>query len=163
MRELKFMEQREKWALPPLEKIYEAFSAIADGRVKIADGRAAVTSSDNKKEYTVGWNENVCSSNDNASYWQGYMGYPLIAVLMIQGRLKYDETVTGCFKGINWKKLNADNRNDYAKAAGVVFKTLAAGCIDIEHIKVEAENIFRQMKDLDIGRRRGPAPPKSKG
>ncbi len=157
------MEQRDKWALPPIEKIYEAFSAVADGRVKMTDGRAAVTSSDNKKEYTVEWSENVYSSNDNASYWQGYMGYPLIAVLMMQCRIIYDETTATFFKGINWKKLNADHRNDYAKAAGAVLETLAARDISIEHVKEEADNIFEQLRHLDIRRRRGPAPPKSKG
>jgi hypothetical protein len=157
------MDQKDMWALPPIEKIYEAFSAVADGRVKTADGCAYVSSSDNKKEYTVEWNEGVYSSNDNASYWQGYMGYPLIAVLMMQGKLKYDKTVQCCFKSIKWKELNTKYKNDYAKAADVILDRLDADGIDIEHIKEEADNIRGQLKCLDLRRRRGPAPPKNKG
>lgn len=157
------MEQKDAWALPPVEKIYEAFSALADGRVKMIDGRASVSSSDYKKVYTVVWDGDVYSSNDNASYWQGYMGYPLIAVLIIQGKLKCEETVPGFFKDINWKQLNSVYRNDYTKAAGAVLEALAAGGADIEHIKGEADNIFEQIKRLDLRRRRGPAPPKSSG
>jgi hypothetical protein len=155
--------QKDRWAIPPIEKIYEAFSAVADGRVKMVEGSASVTSSDNKKVYTVEWNEDVYSSNDNASYWQGYMGYPLIAVLMIRGKLNYDETAPGHFKDINWKKLNAENKNNYVKAAGVIFNRLAACGINIERIKEEAVNIYEQLKHLDIRRRRGPAPPKAGG
>ncbi len=57
---------------PPIEKILEAYTAIADGHVKLENDQALVT-----------------SSNDNASYWQGYLGYPGIAVLMLQGKLPY--------------------------------------------------------------------------
>lgn len=156
------MIQKDVWALPPAEKIYEAFSAIADGRVKMADGIASVSSSDRKKEYTVGWNEDTYSSNDNASYWQGYMGYPLIAVLMAQGKIRYDETVAGHFKDISWKELNSKYKNDYAKAAGVILERLAAGGADIEHIEEEAGGIYKQLTRLSLRRRRGPAPPKSK-
>ena len=28
--------------------------------------------------------------NDSASYWQGYAGYPVLAVMMKEGRLPYD-------------------------------------------------------------------------
>jgi hypothetical protein len=107
------MIQNDKWALPPKEKIYEAYSAIADGRVNMFDGYASVSSSDRKKQYTVEWNEDVYSSNDNASYWQGYMGYPVIAVLMLQGRISCDSAVAEYFADINWKELNTQYKNQY--------------------------------------------------
>ena len=62
--------------LPPIEKVYEAWSAVADGRVALHpdERRAAIASSNGAKTYTVAWNENgsTYSSNDNATYWQGY-------------------------------------------------------------------------------------------
>ena len=73
--------------IPPIAKIYEAYSCIADGRIELKDEDAKVTSSDNKKTYLVKWKDNVYSSNDNASFWQGYPGYPVIAVLMLQNKL----------------------------------------------------------------------------
>jgi len=71
------------WKMPPLIKVYEALGALGDGRVRIVDSRRAlVTSSDGTKTYEVETSEDgrEISSNDNASYWQGYLGYPAIAV-----------------------------------------------------------------------------------
>lgn len=73
--------------LPPIEKIPEAYSAIADNRVVMSEHSALVDSSDYTKRYTVTWDEDVYTANDNASIWQGYAGYPMIAVLMLQGKL----------------------------------------------------------------------------
>ncbi|MBR2810229.1 MAG: hypothetical protein IKD69_02510, partial [Solobacterium sp.] len=76
--------------MPPIVKIYEAFSAIADGRVAMGEGHAEVLSSDRTKSYKVFWKGDQYSSDDNASRWQGYPGYPVIAVLMLQGRLIFN-------------------------------------------------------------------------
>lgn len=148
------------WALPPIEKIYEAYSAIADGRVKLLGGYAEVSSSDYSKQYTVEWNGGVYYSNDNASYWQGYFGYPVIAVLMLQGRLKYDCAVPEYFKSVNWKQLNSQYKNKYDKAADSVLERLASEGKDIESIKRDVENIYGQIKQLDIKRSRRKLLPK---
>ncbi len=112
--------------LPPLEKIYEAYTAIADGRVSMPAkepvwspgeiGRAQVTSSEGSKTYEVQWSGDQYSSDDNGTYWQGYAGYPVIAVLMLQGRLPLDQEIARQFAGINWKALNSEYGNDYARA-----------------------------------------------
>lgn len=68
--------------LPPIEKIPEAYSAIADHRIEMSENSAVVDSSDKTKRYTVTWNDDLYTSNDNASIWQGYAGYPMIAVLI---------------------------------------------------------------------------------
>ena len=41
--------------LPPIEKIPEAYSAIADNRVVMSENSALVDSSDYTKRYTVTW------------------------------------------------------------------------------------------------------------
>ncbi len=82
---------------PPIEKIYEAYSAIADGRVTLCVGEAAVRSSNGQKEYLVTWDDRVYTSNDSATYWQGYAGYPVIAVLLLQGELPLNR---GCRRPI---------------------------------------------------------------
>jgi hypothetical protein len=148
------MEQKDGWALPPIEKIYEAYSAVADDRVNMFSSYATVSSSDRKKEYSVEWEADVYSSDDNASYWQGYMGYPVIAVLMLQGRVDYDKDVPAYFKGLNWKELNAEYKNQYDKAAGFVLERLASEGADIDRIKRDADSIFAQLKQLEIKRRR---------
>ena len=95
------------WKVPPKAKIYEALTAVADGRVKLKGGQTAeVLSSDGTKTYIVEWSSDLggITSNDNASYWQRYIGYPIIAVLMVLGRLDFDGTVTQALSGIAWKK-----------------------------------------------------------
>ena len=39
--------------LPPIEKFYEAYSALADDRVNMGENEATVTSSDGAKAYKV--------------------------------------------------------------------------------------------------------------
>lgn len=80
---------------PPLEKIYEAYSAIADDRVSMGEHEAAVRSSDGGGEYRVTWTGDAYASTDNATYWQGYAGYPVLAVLLLQGHLPLDRTLAG--------------------------------------------------------------------
>ena len=45
--------------LPPLAKVFEAWSALADGRVALdaEKRRASVASSNGEKAYTVTWSE----------------------------------------------------------------------------------------------------------
>lgn len=52
--------------LPPIEKIHEAYSAVADGRITLRDTEADVLSSDHAKKYIVKWEGETYSSNDNA-------------------------------------------------------------------------------------------------
>lgn len=62
----------------PVEKVYEAWTAIADGRIKIAEGStvsegsATMSSSDHSKYYDIRWKEDgrLFYSNDNATYWR---------------------------------------------------------------------------------------------
>ena len=77
------------WKLPPRAKVFEAFTAVADGRVRLTGpGSATVTSSGGDKTYDVEWSDDgrMVTANDNASYWQGYLGYPILAVLLVPRR-----------------------------------------------------------------------------
>lgn len=102
--------------LPPIEKVYEAWSAIADGRVDVNGDEAFVASSDGTKTYTIRYNPetDTYASNDNATFWRGYAGYPIIAILMLQGRLPYDKDFAKEWAQINWTKLNAEHKRNYA-------------------------------------------------
>ena len=122
--------------LPPLQKIYEAWSALADGRVEMEEDTAEVTSSNDTKHYTVSWSGDVYSSDDNASYWQGYAGYPVLAVLMKQGKLPLADALVPRFAHIDWNALNKKYKRDYAAAAQEAFK--AAGLTEEETTEAEA-------------------------
>lgn len=151
--------------LPPIEKVYEALSALADKRVTINGSVAKVKSSDFKKEYTVSWKENEYSSNDSATYWQSYAGYPIIAVLMLKNKLMYNENTAEYFKNINWKEINTKYKGKYDEALKEVFeKVKKIEEIDdekIENIKKEIQKIYEQIKALNIIIKRGKLrPPK---
>ena len=148
------------WKLPPIEKVHEAYGALADGRVRMEEGSAAVTSSDGAKQYAVIWEGDTYSSNDNASYWQGYMGYPVIAVLMMQGRLPYDADIAADFKGINWKERNAARRNKYAVVVAEIMDELKQKGVNCEAVDREVQKVYGALKALDIGYKRGKRPPK---
>ena len=138
--------------LPPIEKIYEAYSAIADKRVDLKEDHGEVFSSDRKKCYTVSFDGNVYSSNDNSTYWQGYAGYPVIAVLFLQGKLPLNEKIASCFADVSWNGLNQQFRRDYAAAAEYVMKQRQ---LDREAVEKEAEAVYEALKQLDIVIRRG--------
>jgi hypothetical protein len=76
--------------MPPKEKILEAYSAIADRRIDMHENSAEVHSSDASKTYLVEWEGDTFASSDPATYWQSYPGYPVLAVLLKQGRLPLD-------------------------------------------------------------------------
>lgn len=115
------------WKLPPPIKIYEALGAVADNRVEIiSENQAKVRSSSGNKTYVVVFNPETreLSANDNASYYQGYVGYPALTFLMIKGLLPFDEKLSAALKGIHWKQLNQENKNDFNKTVAHLF-TLA--------------------------------------
>lgn len=134
----------------PIYKIPEAFSAIADGRVELIENSAKITSSDGRKKYTVEFNDDLYSSNDNATYWQGYAGYPVVAVLMLQTRLDYDESVVAHFKGINWTKLNKKHKKKYDKAVEEVLNGLRENGVDIDIIENEISYVHRQLNNMQL-------------
>src|SRR3990167_10799320 len=100
-----------KWKLPKTIKVYEALGALADGRVEATGDTGKVYSSSRKKFYDVSYDpiNQAIMSNDNASYWQGYLGYPAIAYLMKIGQLPFNQKFADGLKGIAWKDINSKN------------------------------------------------------
>ncbi len=94
---------------PPKIKVLEALSTIADERIKILNEKyAEVISSDGSRKYVVYVdldNNEVCST-DNGTMLRGYIGYPIIAVLMLKGKLPVNKVIANALKGINWRELN---------------------------------------------------------
>ena len=146
--------------MPPIQKIYEAWSAIGDGRVDIsmestpAEGSAQVRSSDGAKTYTVTWSDDatVYTSNDNATFWQLYPGYPVIAVLMLQGKLPLHTPSTIDMAGVNWTAINAAHRRDYAAALENVIEERG---LDPMALDRHAQTAYNALEALSLTIRRG--------
>ncbi len=145
----------EPWKLPPAAKVYEALSAVADRRVRFTgETEAEVTSSAGEKVYRVRWNEDMTlvTSDDNASRWQGYLGYPILAVLMARGKLDYLESAASSLAGIPWKAINRRFRNDYGRAVESVLAEIAVKGVDTGAIRREVDRIMALLGQLRLGR-----------
>jgi hypothetical protein len=155
------------WKMPPIAKVYEALGAIGDRRVRIEDARRAfVTSSDGTKTYEVESSDDGAeiSSNDNASFWQGYLGYPAIAVMIARGLIHADEAAVRALAGHPWKQLNARYRNDYDRTLEEVMRRATANGYDAAEIKAAAAAVLAAMRAIAPrqGVRRRPPRAKSK-
>lgn len=141
------------WEMPPKAKIYEALSAVVDQRVSIT-GRttAQVLSSSRDKTYDVEWSEDYSeiTANDNASYWQGYTGYPIIAVLLQTGRIRSNPHIAQRLAGIPWKSVNQKFKRDYDKAINHVLDGIEAQGGDRMEIAREVEKIYEQLETLKM-------------
>jgi hypothetical protein len=145
------MAAPEKWKMPPAAKIYEALGALGDGRVTlIDDSHARVASSDGTKTYDVESSSDgrEISSNDNASYWQGYLGYPGIAVMLARGHLGANPGAVKALTGVPWKELNRRFRNDYAKTIAEVEARMRAAGADPAAVRAEVESVMRALERL---------------
>ena len=134
--------------LPPLEKIPEAYTAIEDNRVELFSDYATVKSSDYKKEYLIKWKENIYSSNDNSTYWQGYAGYPVIAILMLQNKLSLNKKISKYFSSINWNELNKNNKRNYQKSLEDVLINIPKE--EQKLIYKEIDKVYEEIKKLNL-------------
>jgi hypothetical protein len=154
----------EPWKMPPLVKIYEAFGALGDGRVQLEDERhASVLSSDRSKIYQVEISADgrEISSNDNGSYWQGYLGYPAIAVMLRRGLHAVRPEVISALTGISWNELNRTFRNDYKRTIAEVMRRAEERGFDCKIMAAEAAAVLAKLREFAPlrGSRRRPAPP----
>jgi hypothetical protein len=147
------------WKQPPLVKVYEAFTAVAAGRVGVvAPGQALVTSSNGSRAYDVRWGEDGASitSNDNGSRWQGYTGYPIIAVLLTQGRLHADPALMAPLAGVDWHALNERFKRKYDEVVRHVLDEAGTHGADPGAIAAAAESVATQLAELRLVRLGGP-------
>jgi len=104
--------------LPPRIKVLEAAGALGDGRVEAWDDggvwRGRVVSSTGERVYRVAvvleGGRGRAYSDDNGTRLRGYVGYPIIALLMLKGVLPRDPEVEGALSGVAWKRLNEKYR-----------------------------------------------------
>lgn len=129
-----------KWKATPIEKIYEALGAVADDRLELIDDtKAKCYSSTGNKYYDIEYNKNekAIMANDNASYWNGYLGYPAIAYLLKIGELEYRPELAGLLKGVAWKDINQKFKNDFGKA-------------DVSELRAYAKQLTEDLKALHL-------------
>ncbi len=104
-----------KLELPPDIKVLEAAGAIGDNRVRIMESNdkvvAEVASSDGDKVYKVvvaprSERTIIVYSDDNGTRFRGYIGYPIIALLMLRNILPRNKKLEDALRGVKWRQLN---------------------------------------------------------
>jgi hypothetical protein len=48
----------------------------------------------------------IASSDDNGTRFRGYIGYPIVSVMMVKGVIPRNQEVEESLKGIPWRVLN---------------------------------------------------------
>ena len=146
-----------KWKLPPREKVHEALSAVVDDRVDLTrECQADVWSSDRSKRYTVTWSADRRSfgANDNASFYQGYTGYPIIAVLLKLGVLPFKSEDCRALKDVPWKTINKKHKNDYRAAVDEVLSQRMPEQAHRAAFENYIDEVFEELKSLELSRER---------
>lgn len=93
--------------MPPRIKCLEAISSIWKGRVKeISPNEFEVSSSRGERKYKVMIRDNTAFSDDNGTIYRGYIGYPIIAALILLGKLPNNERIGRAIADIAWADLN---------------------------------------------------------
>lgn len=145
-----------KWKQPPIIKVYEALGTLADKRIEVNKNQAKVYSSSGNKYYEVEYDPhaNSISSNDNGSYWVGYLGYPAIAFLMSKKIVRFDKQMATILKGFHWKDINSKYKNDFQKTQSYIDEQIVTNNkdINIENFHIEIENILDQVISLNINK-----------
>ncbi len=148
------------WKMPPLVKVYEALGALADRRV---ERRTMVRGGWHPRCYTVevGADGREIAANDNASYWQGYLGYPAVAVLLARGLRACEPSALEALKGIPWKEINRRNRNDWERTVADVERIASERGNDATALRRTTESILDAIRVLAPYRGRRLRPPSS--
>ena len=136
---------------PPRIKVLEALGAIADQRVRKVDDHYEVISSEGDRKYTVSVEGNNVSSDDNGTRFRNYVGYPIIAVLMLEGRLPYDEELAKALAGIPWRKLNEDMK-DYSKVEEIVLKRAEEKGVKRERVEEFVNRVMENVRRLRLNK-----------
>lgn len=136
--------------LPPIIKIYEALTALGDGRVHVQGNTGTVGSSNGDKTYQVVYDPeaNTIVANDNETFWQKRMGYPALCYLLQTKVVQYNPKAAELMAGINWKKLNASLGRDYNEAIAKILAELKPA--DRKLLESEVEKIAKETKALKI-------------
>ena len=142
------------WKLPPKVKVLEALGCIADSRIKVInENTARIKSSNLDKEYTVRLylDKKKVYSDDNASKFKHYIGYPIIAFLLFKGIIKQDKEtkkLIPLLKGIKWHDLNDKFKRDYDKTMNYVIELCEKKGFSRQEVMSIIDRIMKELKEL---------------
>ncbi len=116
--------------------------------------RAIVTGSDGRRTYNVivtgcGRSCFKAYSDDNGTVLRGYVGYPIIAVLILMRALPRDERVEAALRGIPWRALNEKYRR-YSRVIEKALETARERGVEPDVILSYVERCMSELKKQRI-------------
>jgi hypothetical protein len=133
--------------LPPRIKVLEALGAVVDGRVRlVGEGRCEVVSSEGDRVYNVVVEGGFVYSNDNGTLYRGYVGYPILACLMAEGRLPIDAELGEKLRGVPWRRLN----EQYKRYEDVLRHIYAERGIERERVEAYIDAVLRRLAAMRL-------------
>uniref|UniRef100_A0A7C2Z8X5 Uncharacterized protein n=1 Tax=Ignisphaera aggregans TaxID=334771 RepID=A0A7C2Z8X5_9CREN len=138
--------------LPPRIKILEALGCIADGRIKmLSDREALVISSEGTRKYYVyvDLERGLAYSNDNGTKFKKYIGYPIIAFLMLRNAVTFDENLARSLSGIPWKKLNETYKR-YSIVETIILQEVKSKGINESFIQEFVDRVIKELAQLKL-------------
>jgi hypothetical protein len=133
--------------LPPRIKVLEALGAVVDGRVRlVGEGRCEVVSSEGDRVYNVVVEGGYVYSNDNGTLYRGYIGYPILACLMAEGKLPIDAELGEKLKGVPWRRLN----EQYKRYEEVLKRIYAERGIERERAEAYIDAVLRRLAAMRL-------------
>ncbi len=139
-------------SLPPRIKILEAAGAVAGGRVKvISEHEAEVKASEGDRTYRVFLDieSGLVSSDDNGTTFKNYLGYPIVALLMIKGEVPYDSEIGDGLKDIKWRTLNEQYKS-YRVVEAVIKEKLRAKGISDKRVDEYIKKVFGKLSQYSF-------------
>ena len=80
---------------------------------------------------------------------------------MLQEKLPYNKEIASLFKGINWKKMNVEYKNNYTQVIEVLFNEWQKKGIDTQAVYKEMQAVYAKLKELQLeGKRSALRPPR---
>lgn len=146
------------WKTPPIIKVYEAIGSLADERLEVEETDASgvihakVWSSSGNKFYEVHYDPSgkAIMTNDNGSFWQGYLGYPALCLLMHLGEITFDNTLLEALKTIAWKDINQRYKNNFAKTEDEVLAIVEERGFSQSKTKLLVNECYQQVQSLRL-------------
>ena len=153
--------QRE---IPHITKIHEALWSIADWRVEMIENdsgmfnvptnfhEAKVYSSSRNKFYLVQYDSDKkeIMSNDNLSYRKWMIWYPSICLLMLVWELPYEKNYANALRGIKWKDINTEFKNDFDKTLVYAENIMEERWVNMDQFGNYKKEIMDKLKELSL-------------
>lgn len=136
--------------MPPRIKCLEALSAVWKGRVRrVGDGEFEVVSSRGERTYRVIIKGQSVFSDDNGTIYRGYIGYPIIAALIVLGILPNEERLGRAIADVEWATLN-ETLKSYRKVEERVKAKARESGISSSDVDGYVETCMRELSKLSL-------------